>query len=126
MKPSTLIGLLLLTVMMGGLVVTNPGPDAYERYASEQVEMYLTTEVCTDLPPGITKLLAQQCEELVQTLQPRIGSLIRENTKRLNIGIASLYSTSFGVPELVMLPRYEVETIGILRRFLTYRATQLR
>ena len=69
-------------------------------------------------------LLVDQCAELVETLQPQLDSLIRDRTNRLNLGVASLYQTSFGIPELPMLPEYKVETLGILRRFFTYRASQ--
>ncbi|MEM0979298.1 MAG: DUF4359 domain-containing protein [Cyanobacteria bacterium P01_H01_bin.58] len=107
------------------LVVTNPSPAAYETYALEQTEKYLNEEVCTDLPEGVSQLLGGQCVEIIQTLQPQIMPLIRDRTKRLNIGIASIYRTSLGIPGLEILPRYEIETVGILKRFLTYRAQKV-
>lgn len=125
MKPSVLLSLLILLVMSTVLVVTNPSPAAYETYALEQTEKYLNEEVCTDLPEGVSQLLGGQCVEIIQTLQPQIMPLIRDRTKRLNIGIASIYRTSLGIPGLEILPRYEIETVGILKRFLTYRAQKV-
>lgn len=124
MKLSTLLGTGLLIVTIASLVVTNPGPTAYARYVSVQAETYLSEEICTELSPGLGSLLSDQCVEFVQTLQPQLDSLIRDRTNRLNLGVASLYQTSFGIPELPMLPEYKVETLGILRRFFTYRASQ--
>ncbi|MGD1927458.1 MAG: DUF4359 domain-containing protein [Leptolyngbyaceae cyanobacterium] len=124
MKPATLLSIVLLVIAIAGLVVTNPGPTAYARYVSVQAETYLSEEICAELPPGLGNLLADQCAELVETLQPQLDSLIRDRTNRLNLGVASLYQTSFGIPELPMLPEYKVETLGILRRFFTYRASQ--
>ena len=124
MKLSTLLGTGLLIVTIASLVITNPGPTAYARYVSVKAETYLSEEICTELPPGLGSLLSDQCVEFVQTLQPQLDSLIRDRTNRLNLGVASLYQTSFGIPELPMLPEYKVETLGILRRFFTYRASQ--
>lgn len=124
MKLSVLFGTVLLAIAVAALVVTNPGPEAYAIYVSEQAETYLTAEVCPELPPGISDLLGDQCGEMVQALQPQLDSLIRDRTDRLNLAIASIYRTSLGIPNLPMVPEYRVETLGILNRFFTYYASQ--
>ena len=126
MKTSALIGILFLAIVTGGLVATNPDPEAYELYAREQAEIFVNEEVCDELPEGLGDLLSGQCPELIQALEPTVEALIRDRTKRLNLGVASIYRTSFGFQELPMLPRYEVETVGILGRFITYRAAQIQ
>ncbi len=126
MKPSTLISLLITVAVVAGLVVTNPSPAAYEQYALAQANRYLNEEVCTDLPESVEQLLGGQCTEIVQTLQPEMGPLIRDRTERLNLGVASVYRTTLGVPELPMVPRYEVETVGIVTQFITYRAQKVK
>jgi hypothetical protein len=126
MKPSVILSAVVLAISVGGLVVTNPAPEAYTRYATEQAEQYLSTEICTELPAGLGPLLADQCPELVQTLQPQVATLIEDRTERLNLGVASLYRTTLGIPELTMLPQYRIETLGILGQFITYRAEQIR
>jgi len=126
MKPSALISLLLLTVVTGGLVVTNPSPDAYQDYASQQAEQFFSREVCTELSGNFSELLAGRCEEMLAAVQPQLHSVIRDRTTRINLGVASIYRTSFGIAELTMLPRYEVETLGIVGRFVTYRADRVQ
>lgn len=126
MKLSALFSFLLLAIVIGGFVATNPETEDYLQYASRQANVYLTEEVCDELPPGVGDLLSEQCPELVQTLQPQVLSLIRDRTERLNLGVASLYRTSLEIPGFVVLPRYEIETVGILGQFITYRASQGR
>jgi len=121
MKLSVLVGLVLVAIATVGLVVTNPGPEAYARYVSAQAETYLVGEVCAEMPPTVGELFAGQCDELVQSLQPQLDTLIRDRTQRLNLAIASIYRTSLGMP---MLPTYRTETLGILNRFITYRVSQ--
>lgn len=123
MKFSALLSTLLLAVMAGGLVVTNPPPNAYELYASEQAEKYLNDEVCNELPSGLSKFIGEECPKIAQKLKPEVERLIRDRTERLNLGVASIYRTSVSIPELI---GYEVETVGILGRFITYRAAQTR
>lgn len=125
MKTSGLLGILFLAIAVGGLVATNPTADAYELYALEQADEYVTDEVCNSLPQGLDSLLGDQCAEVTATLEPTLEAVIRDRTQRLNLGIASIYRTSLGIPEVSMLPRYEIETIGILGRFITYRAVQV-
>ncbi|MEM6521963.1 MAG: DUF4359 domain-containing protein [Cyanobacteria bacterium P01_C01_bin.70] len=126
MKLSVLLSAVLLAIATAGLVVTNPGPEAYIRYVSQQAETYLTEEICTNLPPSIEELLGGQCMEVVQSLQPQFDTLISDRTQRLNLAIASIYRTSLGIPGFPMLPEYRVETLGIVKRFITYRAAEER
>ncbi|HEY9889896.1 MAG TPA: DUF4359 domain-containing protein [Candidatus Obscuribacterales bacterium] len=121
MKLSTLLSLALLALAIAGLVITNPGPESYAQYASAQARTYFSEEVCDDLPPGLGSLLTEQCVDLVQQLQPQLEALMRDRTERLNLGVASLYRTSFGLPEIPLLPVYRAETLGIVKRFFTYR-----
>lgn len=125
MKPSVLLSTLLLATAVGALVVTNPTPDAYEAYASQKANIYLSEEICKELPDGLIDLVQGQCTEVVKAIQPELATLIRDRTQRLNLGIASIYRTSLGIQELPMIPRYEVETLGIVGRFITYRAARL-
>lgn len=126
MKPFTLVSLLLLAAAIAGLVLTNPSPETYNAYASQQAKSYLQNEVCDDIPEDIRNFLPGQCSEIVQTFQPEIDTIIREQTQRLNLGVASVYRTSLGIPQLPMLPRYQVETLGIAQQLITYRAERVR
>lgn len=126
MKLSVLLSAILLAIATAGLVVTNPGPEAYALYVREQAETYLTEEICTELPPTLGELLTGQCTDMVQSLGPQLDTLIRDRTERFNFAIGSLYRTTLGIPELPMLPSYRVETLGILQRFFTYRLSEQR
>ena len=124
MKLSVLLGAVVLAIATAALVVTNPGPEAYADYVGTQAQTYLTDEVCTDLPAGISDLLGSQCGEMVQSLVPELDSLIRDRTQRLNFAIGSIYRTSLGVPGMPMVPEYRVESLGMLNRFFTYHFSQ--
>ncbi|RZM77898.1 DUF4359 domain-containing protein [Leptolyngbya iicbica] len=124
MKLSVLLGAIILAVATAALVVTNPGPEAYADYVGAQAQTYLTDEVCTDLPAGISDLLGGQCGEMVQSLMPELDTLIRDRTERLNFAIGSIYRTSLGIPNMPMLPEYRIESLGILNRFFTYSFSQ--
>lgn len=120
MKATTVIGAVLLAGGVGGLVVTNPPPTAYENYAIERASKYLNEGVCTDLPSNLSNLFQGQCSELVEASQPQLQTLIQNNTERLNLGVLSIYRTTLGIPGMQMMPTYELETVGIGGRFFTY------
>ena len=125
MKLSTILTGAILAIVIGALVITNPDPDDYARYASQKARIYLSEEICSDLPPGMGGLLSGQCAEIVQSLQPQVLALVRDRTQRLNLGVASIYKTSLSIPDLTMLPQYQIETVGIVNQFLTYRASKI-
>lgn len=124
MKLSAILGGLMLTAVVAGLMITNPSPEAYTRYATTQAGTYFANELCNDVPPEISSLLGGRCAEIVQTLQPQLEAIVRDRTERLNLGIASIYRTTFGIREFSFLPEYRAETLGILNRFITYRIFQ--
>jgi len=124
MKLSVVFTAIFLAIVVAGLVITNPGPEAYADYITEQASTYLSQEVCDELPSGLEGLFSDQCPEIMKRIQPQLASILSDRTERLNIGIASLYSTSFGIPELPFLPVYRAETLGALNQFITYRLTQ--
>jgi len=126
MKLSALISLVILAIATTGLVITNPGPEDYASYIREQAETYLADEICTDLPPALGESLMGQCADMVASLGPQLDTLIRDRTERLNLAVVSLYRTSLGIPGFPMLPSYQVETLGVLRRFITYRVAEQR
>ena len=125
MKTTALVSLLLLAIVTGGLVLTNPEPDAYKLYAREQAETYLKDE-CDDLADGLSEVFPIPCADLIEAVEPTIQAFIRDSTQRLNLGVVSIYRTTFGLSELPMLPSYQVETIGVVGKFITYRATQIQ
>lgn len=124
MKSLTLWSTLLVAGTLGGLVFTNPGQEAYEVYAGEKANAYLNNEVCAELPDSVANLFPGQCADLIQAIQPELQTAIQARTERLNLGVASIYRTSLGIPSVPILPQYKVETLGIAGRFITYRANR--
>ena len=128
MKASTLLGFLVVGGGIGALVATNPGPEAYQRYATEQAALYFNESVCNDLPAGVADLLQGRCAEIIAAGQPQLDVLIRDRTERLNLGVLSIYHTTLGLPEgipgLDRVPSYEVRTLGIGGHFLPISAEQ--
>ena len=120
-----MLGWLAGGALVGGLVATNPDPEAYQVYATAQVNRYLNDEVCNQIPSEVADLFQGRCAEIVEIAQPQLQTLIRDRTERLNLGILSLYQTRMGIPELGMLPQYEVKTLGIVGRFLPISAEQI-
>lgn len=125
MKLPHLFTTLVLAIAVASLVVTNPSLDEYARYATRQASAYLSDQVCTEIPAQFGGgLLTEQCAGAVQRLLPELENLLRDRTERLNLGVASLYRTTFGIPDLPLLPEYRFETIGIAKRFITYRMSR--
>jgi hypothetical protein len=118
-----ILGVLVLTVV--GLIVTNPGPADYALYAAQQADRYLSDQVCDEMPAELgSGFLQEQCMGMIAELMPQLDDVLRDRTERLNLGIASIYRTSFGISGLPLLPEYRTETLGIVQRFFTYRVVR--
>jgi hypothetical protein len=105
------------------LVATNPGPEQFETYAANQAVQLLDREVCrTDLQEWLG-LVTDNCNTLVQRHHRQFGQLIGRQTRRLNLGLFSLYRTRISARELIpSLPSgldvaYELRTVGVLGQF---------
>jgi hypothetical protein len=124
MKAVKFLGIAVLAGTVGVLAATNPGPAAYDAYASQQAALYLNEELCSEIPGALANLVPGRCAEMIVALQPQIQSLIRDRTQRLNFGILSIYRTAFQVPGFALIPSYQVETLGIFGRFFIYKAAE--
>lgn len=105
------------------LVATNPGPEQFERYATDQVVQLLDREACrTDLGDWLG-LVTDNCRELIRRHRQEFGPLVTRQTRRLNFGLFSLYRTRVSARDLLpSLPpnfdlAYELRTIGVLGQF---------
>ncbi|NJM58040.1 MAG: DUF4359 domain-containing protein [Synechococcales cyanobacterium RU_4_20] len=125
-------GLLLLGAATG-LILTNPGPAAYEAFAVEQARGYLKTDVCPKELPFIGKSLEAECHRFVESeaAQPQIQALISRGTERQNFVLFSLYRTELSAESLFplipsgVIPAYEVKSVGLLRSLHIYAAETL-
>lgn len=126
-------GCLLVSGSLAALLVaTNPGPQAFERFAVASASTYLKQEVCSQPLPFLGPAMQQQCHRFIDHNQPLIAQILRENTRRQNYGLFSIYATDLN-PERIfpvlpanLLPRYEVKTMGVLRDFHILEARSRR
>jgi Domain of unknown function (DUF4359) len=117
-------GSLGLISIIAGLIFTNPAPAAYEKYLVEEIRRRAQQECSRSSENTIGTLVANiTCQNLVAAGRPYLQKLLKpmigDRTTRMNLGIASLYTTQIDIAELNFSGR--IETIGILDRFFTYQ-----
>lgn len=127
-RPAALGWGLLLGALGLGLVLTNPGPDAFEEYAAGRLATLLREELCReDGLPLMLRLVIQDCPAVVEAQRPVLGRLAALQTRRRNLGLLSLYSTSLGGQQVLprwRLPHYEALTLAVAGRFVVLRASE--
>ena len=70
-------------------------------------------------------MLIQNCPELVRSQRKVLGRLARENSRRYNFGLLSLYGTRLGGEKVLpnwSLPRYDAVTLAIAGHFVLLTA----
>jgi hypothetical protein len=115
----------ILLALAGAMVLSNPSPRDYERYATETLSVYLKDKVCSQAKaaPEWRSLLRGSCKTLVETSRPQIKQVVAVNTTRQNFLLFSIYQTDLALPE--PLPSYQFATLGLFQNFLTYRAEKI-
>jgi hypothetical protein len=120
------MALVSVGVAMG---ITNPAPREYEEYATTQLSAYLKTQVCPQAPSILGNVLGDACVSLIEDNQSEIRQLIVNGTERQNLVFVSIYRTQLSPSQILSanwlegsLPSYEFETVGVFRRFYTYKA----
>lgn len=120
---------LLLFALVVGLVGTNPGPGAFEEFAAERLSALIKDEFCDQGGlPLMLRLVIQDCPGLVRSQRSLLGRLARENSRRYNLGVVSLYRTELGGQRILSrwhLPRYEALTLGLAGQLLVLRAREV-
>lgn len=104
-----------IIVIISVLVVTNPGADKYELYASRQLVTYFKNDLCPQTAE--IKEIQNTCRILIDTIRPQIKMILNKNTRQENFLLFSLYHTDFSL-SLVSL-EYDFTTLGIVDRFFT-------
>lgn len=131
LKTAIIFGGITIAGVGGVLVVTNPDRVTYEQYATDQLTAYLKTEVCADAPSilgdltGVSDLLQQQCQALIQDNRTQIAALVASSTQQTDLWVLTIYQTTLQVPGIEELPAWQFETVGIFQRFITYKAAQV-
>jgi hypothetical protein len=109
-------------VLIAILIVTNPGSNQYEIYASSKLTNYLKTNLCSQVTEQVSKQLRTTCHVLIDTARPQITIALQKNTQQKNFFLFSIYQTHLTISPIT--PEYHFETIGILNRFFTYQMEQ--
>jgi hypothetical protein len=102
-----------------GLILTNPNRAAYETYAVEQITD-LAKEQCNQAHSQYGIILQGPCRTAIEVFKPQIRPLISANTQRHNWILVSIYRSDVSIPAANFSG--QVETIGILNNFYTYKA----
>jgi hypothetical protein len=122
--------------LAAGLVGTNPGPAAFAEFGGNQLTALLTKELCqNDGLTGLLRLLIQHCPDLVRSQKVVLGKLVQANSKRINLGLFSVYHTELDLATLLpglrqvsdlRLPRYEATTLAAAGQFVLLQAHEPR
>lgn len=116
------VGGVALAGIGGLMVITNPGQNDYEHYATDALTRHLKQEVCPQAPQQLGGFLRSYCKTLVDTGRPQIEQVIAKKTMRQNYFLFSVYKTELSLPSPV--PSYEFGTIGAFQQFYTYEAQE--
>ncbi len=123
LKTLSLLSGLILAGGITALALTNPTLEDYGAYAGEQLAAYATQEYCAQIPAFLNSLI-QECQALVQELQPELEALFIRQTRRQNFFLFSLYTTDLSLlnfgPLGGSLPTYHFATLAAAGRFYTY------
>ena len=118
----TAVALLGVAALGAGLAVTNPGPRQFEEYAGEELARLLSDELCAeDGLPLLARILIRDCEGLIASQRLALGRLALRQTRRINLGLCSIYRTELGGEEIVpgwRLPRYSATTLAGAGQFV--------
>jgi hypothetical protein len=114
-------------VAAGGLALTNPGPNEFEDFAGLHLVELIEDEICHKPSlPLMLQMVLQDCTSLVRSQEQPLGRLAREHSSRLNLGLVSVYSTSFGGQRLLenlRLPHYTVTTLAAAGQFVVLKTS---
>ncbi len=119
-----MLGALTASAVGGGLVLTNPGPEAFEDFAADQLVELLTRDLCSDGGlPMLMRVVVRDCPGLVRSQRTPLGTWASQGTRRRNFGLFSLYSTNLGGQQLAQwqIPRYKATTLAAAGRFVVLR-----
>jgi len=122
--PALVMGALAASVAAAGLVLTNPGPAAFEDFAADRLVELLTRDLCDGVGlPMMMRVVVHDCPGLVRSQRTPLGAWARQGTIRRNFGLFSLYTTNLGGQQLAkwQIPRYRATTVAAAGGFVVIR-----
>jgi hypothetical protein len=118
----------LLAGLTAGLACTNPGPQAFEDFAGGRLSTLLRRELCRgEALPMMLRLVIGDCPALIASQRGTLGRLALLHSRRMNLGLVSLYTTELGGQRLLgswSLPRYRSITLALAGQFVVVHASQ--
>jgi hypothetical protein len=117
------IGMIILIFLGGLLLVSNPGEDDYEKYATNSLADYIKSDLCNKSQGKAGRFLASQCKSLVDISRPQLGEFIGSTTERKNFFLFSIYETQ--LPLFEPFPSYRFHTVGLLQQFYVFHYEEL-
>ncbi len=122
-KPSdnALAAVLALAVSGVALAFANPSSEDFKSYAGGQLVSVISDELCEGGLPMVLQLWVKDCPRLIRDQEPALAELAGQFSRRLNLGLASIYTTELGGQDLLptlRLPEYSVTTLGIAGQFV--------
>jgi hypothetical protein len=124
------VGLPVVLLGVAGLAATNPGPDEFERFAGDRLAAMASEELCSEKGlPLMIRLVISDCHGLVRAQHGVLGQLARSQSRRIDFGVGSLYSTEIGGQQLLpnwRLPHYTVSTLAMAGHFWVLEAGEER
>lgn len=103
--------------------LTNPGEQKYKKYAHATIQTKLKDEVCSQAGQDLGPWLEGQCHIIITTASPYLAEVINQQTERQNFLLFSIYQADLSLPS--PLPKYRLQTMGILGNFYIYQAKKL-
>ena len=120
--PANAVAAVLVLAASGvALAFTNPSPEDFKSYAGGQLVSVISDELCGGGLPLVLQLWVKDCPRLIRDQEPVLAELAGQFSRRLNLGLASLYTTELGGQDLLptfRLPEYSVTTLGIAGQFV--------
>nr|WP_284498498.1 DUF4359 domain-containing protein [Synechococcus sp. MU1655] len=107
------------------LAFTNPSPEDFKSYAGGQLVSVISDELCEGGLPMVLQLWVKDCPRLIHDQEPALAELAGQFSRRLNLGLFSIYTTELGGQDLLptlRLPEYSVMTLGIAGQFVILQA----
>lgn len=101
-RRSWLLPTALAVLLVAALALTNPGPDAFAAHYGDRLNREVTTQA------GLDGALGELIGGVTQTA---LEGVLRDQVRRTDLGIASLYRLPLAGDDL--------EAIGVLGRFVT-------
>ncbi len=105
------------------LSLTNPTTDDYKDYAGRKLVVILTQELCNQKGFSLSlNLVIDNCSNLISAQQIPLSQFAGRYSKRLNLGLFSIFSTKFGGKDLspmIDLAYVDVKTFAIAGKFIS-------